>query len=111
VGCRGKVMGAPWNEIQPRARRGRAGWREVRSTACSVQRAACIMWMCSVGSNTGVGAVARGTEATGEAVLRRVITPVQAGVVGARWAVLGGQRLSWAAEARAAGGTWVITAH
>jgi hypothetical protein len=43
--------------------------------------------------------------------LRRVVTPGHAGVVGARWAVPGGQRLSWAAEARAAGGTWVITAH
>jgi uncharacterized protein YcfJ len=37
--------------------------------------------------------------------------PVQAGVVGAHCAVLGGQRLSWAADARAAGGTWGITAH
>jgi hypothetical protein len=66
---------------------------------------------CAVGSNTGVGAGARGMEATGEAVLRRVVTPIQAGAVGARWAVLGGHRLSRAAEERAAGGTWVITAH
>jgi hypothetical protein len=63
------------------------------------------------GSNTGGGAGARGAAATREAGLRRMVPPVQAGVVGARRAVQGGQRLSWAAEARTAGGTWGITAH
>jgi hypothetical protein len=57
---------------------------------------------CAVGSNMGVGAGATGTEATEEAVLRRVVVPVQAGVIGARWAVLGGHRLSWAAERKSA---------
>jgi hypothetical protein len=60
-----------------------------------------------VGNNN---AGARGVGATGEAGLCRVLTPVQAGIVGARWAVLGGQQLSWATKACVAGGTWVITA-
>jgi hypothetical protein len=108
VGCRGKVLRAPcqWDSVQ--VQRGRAGWCGVRSTACCVQRAAWhhVEW----GSSTGA-AGARGAGATGEEGLRRVVAPGQAGVVGARWAVPGGQRLSWAAKARAAGGTWAITAH
>jgi hypothetical protein len=62
----------------------------VRSTACSVQRAA---WhhadVLAVGSSTVAGAGARGAGATGEEGLRRVVTPGQAAVVGPRWAVPG----------------------
>jgi hypothetical protein len=67
---------------------------------------------CAVGSSTGAGAGARGAGATGEE--GRCVGwshQVMRVTVGARWAVPGGQRLSWAAEARAADGTWVITAH
>jgi hypothetical protein len=111
VGYGGKVLPAPWNGIQ--CRRGgvvlggvecaalRVVCRELRGImrTCCGQQHGCQSWYERCGSHRG-GRVAQGGH-----------RPGQAGVVGARWAVPGGQRLSWAAEARAAGGTWVITAH
>jgi hypothetical protein len=115
VGGRGKVLGAPRNWIQC----GRAGV-VLGGVECAALRVVCrerrgIMRMCC-GQQRGcaqlyAGAGARGAGTTGEEALRRVVTPVQAGVGGVRWVVPGVQRLSWAAEARTAGGTWVITAH
>jgi hypothetical protein len=107
VGYGGKVLGAPWNGIQC-GRKGvvlggvecaalRVVCTELRGImrTCCGQQHGCWCWCEWRGSHRGCG-------------FCRVVT---AGIVGARWVVLGGHRLSWAAEARAASGTWVITAH
>jgi hypothetical protein len=113
VGYGGKVLGAPENVIHSvRAWRGRAGWRGVRSTTCSVQRAAWhhadLLWA-AAGVAVLVQEVREPQGRRGCVGWSHQFKRVSLRRAGRCW--MGGQRLSWAAEARTAGGTWVITAH